>query len=130
MNWASRISNPDNIEFDPDDLCNFQNSGIYFQNFSAKIILKKGCLISPNVGLITANHDIIESNTYHELSHKEGKDIVIGENCWVGMNSVILPGVVLGRNTIVGAGSVVTKSFTDGHIVIAGVPAKVIKKNK
>ena len=58
--------------------------------------------------------------------HQNGKDVVISEDCWIGMNSVILPGVVLGKHTIVGAGSIVTKSF-DGNCVIAGNPAKKIK---
>lgn len=53
---------------------------------------------------------------------------MIGDKCWIGMNSVILPGVVLGDNTIVGAGSVVTKSFENGHCVVAGNPAKLIKR--
>ena len=53
--------------------------------------------------------------------------IIIGQGCWIGMNSVILPGVVLGEKTIVGAGSVVTKSFLEGYCVIAGNPAKKIK---
>ena len=44
------------------------------------------------------------------------------------MNTMILTGVELGDNTIVGAGSVVTKSFTDGYCVIAGNPAKIVKK--
>ena len=44
------------------------------------------------------------------------------------MNSVILPNVILGDFTIVGAGSVVTKSFRDGYCIIAGNPAKIIKK--
>ena len=56
------------------------------------------------------------------------EDIVLGEQCWIGMNSVILPGVKLGIHTIVGAGSVVTKSFEDGFCIIAGNPAKIIRK--
>jgi acetyltransferase-like isoleucine patch superfamily enzyme len=56
-----------------------------------------------------------------------GKDIHLGEKCWIGMNAVILPGVVLGPGTVVGAGAVVTKSFPEGHVVLAGIPAKAVK---
>ena len=52
--------------------------------------------------------------------------ISIGNNCWIGGNAVINPGVKLGHNVVVGAGSVVTKSFED-NVVIAGNPAKVIQ---
>lgn len=44
------------------------------------------------------------------------------------MNSVVLPGVSLGPHTVVGAGSVVTKSFPDGYCVVAGNPAKIIRR--
>lgn len=117
------ISNPNNIHFDMDDLNNFQGQGNYYQAIgSGHIYIGKGSWIAPNVGIITTNHDI------HDLNqHQEGKDVILGEACWIGMNSVILPGVVLGPKTIVGAGSVVTKSFEQGHCVIAGNPAKVIK---
>ena len=52
--------------------------------------------------------------------------IKIGDDCFIGVKSVVLPGVELGDHTIVGAGSVVTKSFPQGNVVIAGNPAKVI----
>ncbi|AHM57287.1 hypothetical protein EAL2_c20060 [Peptoclostridium acidaminophilum DSM 3953] len=117
-----RIGNYKNINFDIGDLHIFQTHGSYFQASKAKINIGKGSWIAPNVGLITANHDI-----YNLDKHVEGKDINIGKNNWIGMNSIILPGVTLGDNTIVGAGSVVTKSFPEGYCIIAGNPAKVIK---
>lgn len=117
------VSGHHNIEFNIDDINNFQGSGCYFQAFgTGKIIIGKGCWIASNVGMITTNHDINDP----EL-HVESKDIVLGEKCWIGMNSVILPGVVLGPHTTVGAGSVVTKSFEQGYCVIAGNPARKIK---
>lgn len=52
-------------------------------------------------------------------------EIVIGDNCFIGANVTILPGVHIGSNSIVGAGSVVTKSL-EGDSVYAGVPARKI----
>lgn len=118
-----RISNAENIVFHPDDLNNFQGYGSYFQNFAAKIFIGKGTWIAPNVGIITANHDPKNLD-----EHLPGKDVTIGERCWIGMNAVILPDVVLGPRTVVGAGSVVTHSFPEGNCIIAGNPAKIIKR--
>lgn len=56
-----------------------------------------------------------------------GKEIHVGEDCWIGGNVVILPGVSIGRGSVVGAGSVVTKSV-DEFTVVAGNPARVIRK--
>ncbi len=116
-----RISEAQNIIFHPDDLNNFQTFGNYYQAFG-KITIGQGTYIAPNVGLITSNHDFSNLD-----NHLPPQPIVIGKNCWIGINSVILPGVTLGDNTTVGAGSVVTKSFTEGRCVIAGNPAKIIK---
>lgn len=55
------------------------------------------------------------------------KEIVIGENCFIGCNALILKGTKLGNGCVVGAGAVVAGSFED-NCVIAGNPAKVIKK--
>lgn len=121
----SRVVNPENITFDPDDIHNFQTFGCYFQCLGGgKIVIGKGSYIAPNVGLVTANHDMENLK-----GHCSGEDIILGEQCWIGMNSVILPGVTLGSKTVVAAGAVVTKSFLEGNCVIAGVPAKIIKKS-
>lgn len=122
VHLSCHISNPENIEFDIDDLNNFQTRGAYFQCFSAKIFIGKGTFIAPNVGLISSNHD-----TSNLEKHSPGKAIVLGAKCWIGMNSIILPGVRLGDGTVVAAGAVVNKSFEMGNVVIAGVPAQIVK---
>jgi acetyltransferase-like isoleucine patch superfamily enzyme len=52
----------------------------------------------------------------------------IGENCFIGIGSIILPGVSIGNQVIIGAGSIVTKNIPN-NVVVAGVPAKVIRSN-
>lgn len=54
------------------------------------------------------------------------KPIKVGNNVFIGMNTLILPGVSIGNNTVVGAGTIVTKNL-EGNAVYAGVPAKKIK---
>lgn len=116
------VQSAKNIDFDPDDLNIFHANGVYYGNYFARITIGKGTYLGHNVGIITANHD---PNNLQE--HTEGRDVVIGKGCWIGMNAVVLPGVRLGDRTIVGANAVVTKSFPEGNCVIGGIPAKLIR---
>jgi Acetyltransferase (isoleucine patch superfamily) len=116
------IVSADRVHFDIDNINIFQTPGCYWQMHDADIYIGSGSYIAPNVGIITSNHDI-----YNISQNSKGKNIYIGKECWVGMNSVVLPGVILGDHTVVAAGAVVTKSFEDGYCVIGGVPAKIIK---
>jgi len=122
MGLSCRISKIENLQIHPDDINNLQSPNLYVQNYNASVSLGRGTYIGPNVGLITANHNFDDLD-----GHGEAKNIEIGERCWIGMNSVIMPGVILGDRTIVGAGSIVTKSFPDGHCLIAGAPAYIKK---
>jgi len=79
--------------------------------------------IAPGVGIISANHDPVDND-----KHLPSPPIKIGKHCWIGINAVILPGVILGDYTIVGAGAVATKSFEEGYCIIAGNPAKLLRK--
>lgn len=117
--YSIKISNINRIYFHNDDLNIFQSQNVYFQNIGADIIIGKGVYIAPNVGIITTNHDLNDLN-----KHSEGKDVNIGAGVWIGMNSVVLPGVTIGANSIIGAGSVVTKNIPENSIAV-GNPCKV-----
>jgi acetyltransferase-like isoleucine patch superfamily enzyme len=57
----------------------------------------------------------------------DAEPVAIGPGCWLGARAVILPGTTLGRNVVVAAGSVVRGPVPD-HAVVAGVPAKVVRR--
>ena len=94
--------------------CTFISAGL--------IVLEDNVLIAPNVRIATVNHDYNDRlNTYHF------KKVVIKENAWICIGSIISPGVTIGKNAIVAAGSVVTKDVPD-NVMVGGNPAKFIKK--
>lgn len=94
-----------------------------FANKENPIIIGDYTIIAPNVLIGALNH-----NPYDHRQYIGKGGIKIGKYCWIGMNSCIVSGVELGDFTVVAAGSVVTKSFPEGYCIIAGNPAKVIKK--
>ena len=97
--------------------CKFQDQG--------GIVIGNGVLIGHNVTLATLNHD--ERPEYRQNIYP--KPIKIGDNVWIGSNAIILQGVTIRNGAIIGANAVVTKDVPENTIV-AGVPAKVIRKIK
>ena len=103
----------------------------FFANYNctiidvAKVKIGDNCQFAPNVSIYTAGHPIHPEsrNTMYEY----GIEVTIGDNVWIGGNTVIVPGVHIGSNTVIGAGSVVTKDIPD-WVVAAGNPCKVIRK--
>lgn len=91
----------------------------------AKIRIGDNCQIAPNVSIYTAGHPIYPSA--RNSAYEYGKEVTIGDNVWIGGNTVVCPGVRIGANTVIGAGSVVTKDIPD-WCVAAGNPCKVIRR--
>ena len=54
------------------------------------------------------------------------KPIVVGDNVYIGNNTIVLPGVTIGNDVVIGAGAIVTRDIPDNSVAV-GVPAKVIK---
>ena len=85
-----------------------------------------GAKITGNVTILC--HDFSYSVLrikYHDLLGECAGKTIIGENVFIGMGSIIMPGVRIGNNSIVGAGSVVTKDIPDNSVA-AGNPAHII----
>ena len=92
-----------------------------------KIILGKDCMLASDV--------TIRDNDAHDIINKSGEitnhpqQVIIGDHVWIGMRAIILKNSEIGSDCIIGAGSVVVKKFPENNLMIAGNPAKVVKKD-
>lgn len=100
----------------------FLNSGCKFQD-QGGIHIGDGVLIGHNVVLATLNHSMDPADRASMFP----APIQIGNRVWIGSNATVLPGVSIGDGAVVAAGAVVTKNVP-ANMVVAGVPAVVIRK--
>ncbi len=105
---------------------NIQTGKNFFANYNCMIIdvarvrIGDNCQMAPNVAIYTAGHPIhpVSRNSMYEY----GKEVTIGDNVWIGGNTVICPGVHIGDNVVIGAGSVGGYPWQDG-ILLTGLHA-------
>lgn len=85
--------------------------------------------ISYGAKIISTGYDLEEWFVTGEKKHFVDKPILVGNHCWIGAGAIILPGVTIsGEYVVVAAGAVVTKDITESKVVVAGNPAKIIKR--
>ena len=93
-----------------------------------RIAIGDDCQIGANVKIVDNDFHPVEPNARkNKQTDIPQKAVVIGNNVFIGMNSIILKGTVIGDNCVVGAGSVVHGVFED-NCVIAGNPARIIRR--
>jgi maltose O-acetyltransferase len=90
----------------------------------ATVTIGSNVFIAPNVQLYTATHPL---DAELRKTLENALPITIGDDCWIGGNSVICPGVTIGVGCVIGAGSVVTRDIPD-HSLAVGNPARVIRE--
>jgi acetyltransferase-like isoleucine patch superfamily enzyme len=121
-----------------EDFCTI-NNGVGDLIIGRNTLIGMGNVI---IGPVTIGNDVIFAQNivasglnhgYQDISmpiHRQPvttAPIIIGDNCWIGANSVITAGVTIGRHCVIAAGSIVTKDVPD-YTIMAGNPARALKK--
>lgn len=88
-----------------------------------KIKIGKAVMFGPNVVIATVGHPIKPNMRQYMYA----APVTIGDNCWIGANATICPGVTIGENAVIGAGSVVTKDIP-ANVIAVGNPCRVLRE--
>lgn len=110
--------------------CHIEVGNNFFANYDCIILdvcdvkIGENVFFGPRVGVYTAGHPIDAEIRNMQLEF--GKKITIGNNVWVGAQTVINPGVTIGDNVVIGSGSVVTKDIPS-NVIAVGNPCKVLR---
>jgi maltose O-acetyltransferase len=109
------------------------NSGIgkraYITNIGGggELSIGKNVMMAPDVIILTKvhSHKSIDIPMCEQSSYSS--KVVIEDDVWIGIRSIIMPGVKIKKGSIIGAGAVVTKDVPE-YTIVGGVPARIIKK--
>jgi acetyltransferase-like isoleucine patch superfamily enzyme/SAM-dependent methyltransferase len=95
----------------------------------SKVVLGRDVLMGPGVCLFAANHGTATGRPMMWQERREA-DIVIGDDVWLGANSVVTAGTRIANGVIVAAGAVVTKDVTEEDVIVGGIPARIIGRRQ
>jgi galactoside O-acetyltransferase len=111
--------------------CNTHIGHHFYSNFNLVIVddgevfIGNYVMFGPNVTLTVTGHPIY--GEYRRNGTQFSMPIHIGNDVWIGANSIVLPGVTIGNNVVIGAGSVVTHDIPD-NTVAYGTPCRVVRE--
>ena len=107
----------------------FKINSLAYLNGRSGIQIGNNVTVSRGAKLISTGYDLDKFFFNGERVHITDKPIIIGNYCWICADAIILPGVkITGEYVVVAAGAVVTKDITDSRVVVAGNPARIVKR--
>ena len=128
-------STGENIHIEPpfrcDYGCHINVGNNFYANYDCiildvnKVNIGSNVFFAPRVNIYTAGHPI-DAEVRNDML-EFGKAVTIGDDVWIGGNTVINPGVTIGSNVVIGSGAVVTKDIPDG-VIAAGNPCRVLRE--
>ena len=108
--------------------CSIGGVTIIYAEKNSTISIGNDCMFSNGISIRTSDaHTIFDSNTEEVIN--KGGDIVIGDRVWICQNTTILKNTEIKNDTVIGASSLVNKKFEESNVIIAGNPARVVKRN-
>jgi galactoside O-acetyltransferase len=96
-----------------------------FLDGNGGVEIGQNTLLSPGVQVLSGNHIFDDPTVPIRFQGTAYGKVTIEEDCWLGTNAIVLPGVTVGHGAVAGAGAVVTKDIPEYGIAL-GVPAKVV----
>lgn len=103
------------------------NNGAVLNATCSHIEIGDNVTISSNAKIIAASYDV-ESFLFNGDRTHISNTIKIGSNVWIGCGATIVPGVTICDRVVIGAGAVVTRDINDRFSLVAGNPARAVKK--
>lgn len=126
-NPPKRFTVEHNAEFEY-DLKIGENSGIGIRSVIPPMVtIGDNVMMGPDCHIFTAFHEYSRTDIPMRCQRYSGrKPVIIGNDVWIGIRTIIMPGVRIGNGVIIGAGAVVTKDVPD-YAIVGGVPARVLR---
>lgn len=130
MKNSEIFANADNNTCLIGDRCTFNKNSMLLLHTepNLKISFGEDCMVASNVIIRTSDAHAIRDIHSNKITNY-GKDINIGNHCWIAMDATVLKGVTIADNVVIGSRSVVTKDCLTPNSIYAGSPAQLIKEN-
>jgi maltose O-acetyltransferase len=101
--------------------------GRVFIDGSAGVRIGDDVMIAHGVKITSAGHD---PDVPRMNEGNLNRPVTIGRNVWLGIGAIILPGVSIADGVVVGAGAVVTRSIAKPNVIVAGIPARMLRDRR